>query len=450
MINVLKKLTFFIFSSCLILSSCLDDDTIKVRILTGEIEWQKTFGGSNDEIARDVIETNDGGYAVIGYTKSIDGDITDKQSEENDFWVLKLDSNGNLEWQKTYGGSGDDKGRAIIQTNDGGYAITGPSKSSDGDGSNNEGQHDHWILKLDTQGAIQWEKSYGFGGHDHSQSIMQTDDGGYFIGGYLDVSASGGLGNETVAKNTTKHGVGEFWGQKLDANGDLQWRRYFGGSNNDRIYKVLPAHDGNIMLIGSSESNDFDIENSKGSYDYWVVKINNGGEKLWERSFGGSGIDDGYAATTTNDGNYLIAGSAISSDGDISSAKGNSDVWVIKIDDNGTMLWEKSYGGTEFDAAFAIAKSARGFDSYVIAGNSKSIDGDTTSNNGENDFWVLKIDSSGNLLFEKSLGGSGLDFAYGVVETSDQKIVVVGETESSDNDISTNNGQKDIWVAKIN
>ena len=449
MIPFIKNYLYLLIFSCLFLCSCLDDDTIAVRTLTGEIEWQKTFGGSNDEIARGIIETNDGGYAVIGYTNSVDGDITDKQIEENDFWVLKLDKNGNLEWQKTYGGTGDDKGRAIIQTNDGGYAITGPSKSSDGDGSNNEGQHDHWILKLDSQGAIQWEKSYGFSGHDHSQSIMQTDDGGYFIGGYLDVTASGGLGNETIAKNTTKHGVGEFWGQKLDANGNLQWRRYFGGSSNDRIYKVLPAHDGNIILIGSSESNDFDIKNSKGSYDYWVVKIDTNGEMLWEKSFGGSGIDDAYGATTTNDGNYIIVGSAISSDGDISSAKGNSDVWAIKIDDNGTILWEKSFGGSGFDAAFAIAKSSRGFDSFVIAGNSKSSDGDTTINNGENDFWVFKIDNSGKLLFEKSLGGSSLDFAYGVVETSDQKIVVVGETESTDKDIASNHGGKDIWIAKI-
>ena len=340
-----------------LLISCSDDDLTIIPIsLTGEIEWQKTFGGSNDDIARGIIETDDGGYAVIGYTNSIDGDITDKFVEENDFWVLKLASNGIIEWQKTYGGSGDDLGRAIIQTNDGGYAITGPSKSSDGDGSNNEGQHDHWILKLDAQGTIQWEKSYGFAGHDHSQSIMQTDDGGYFIGGYLDVSASGGLGNETITKNYTKHGVGEFWGQKLDANGNLQWRRYFGGSNNDRIYKVLPAHDGNIMLVGSSESNDFDIKNSKGSYDYWIVKINNSGEMLWEKSFGGSGIDDGYAATTTNDGNYLIVGSAISNDGDISDSKGNSDVWAIKIDDNGNMLWEKSFGGSGFDVASALQK----------------------------------------------------------------------------------------------
>jgi len=430
-----------------LLISCSDDDSRLVPIaLTGEVEWQKTFGGTGDDIARGIIETTDGGYAVIGYTNSIDGDITDKQLQENDFWVLKLDTDGKIQWQKTYGGSGDDQGRAIIQTFDGGYAITGPSKSADGDGSNNEGQHDHWVVKLDAQGNILWEKSHGFSGHDHSRSILQTNDGGYFIGGYLDVTASGGLGNETI---TTKHGVGEFWAQKLDATGNLEWRRYFGGTNNDRIFKVLQAHDGNFLLIGSSESEDFDINNGNGSYDVWVIKIDTKGNMLWEKSFGGSGIDNGHSAVKTNDGNYIIAGAAISNDGDISNNKGNSDVWAIKIDDNGNMLWEKSFGGSGFDAAFAIAKSVRSFDSYVIAGNSKSSNGDTTLNNGENDFWVFKIDNSGKLLFEKSLGGSGLDFAYGVVETSDQKIVVVGETESTDKDITSNHGGKDIWIVKI-
>jgi len=206
-------------------ASCTDSDTnITPTTFTGEIEWQKTFGGSNDDIAQGIIETTDGGYAVIGLTKSIDGDITDKSVEENDFWVLKLTSEGSIEWQRTYGGSGDDRGRAIIQTNDGGYAITGPSKSADGDGSNNQGQHDHWILKLDNQGNIQWERSFGFSGHDHSRSLFQTNDGGFFIGGYLDVDASNGAGNETIS---TKHGVGEFWAQKLDASGNLEWRRFF-------------------------------------------------------------------------------------------------------------------------------------------------------------------------------------------------------------------------------
>ena len=126
------------------------------------IEWAKTFGGSHDDHAYSVIQTSDGNLAVFGYTNSIDGDITDKTLQENDYWLMKLSMEGTLLWSKTYGGSGDDKGQSIIETSDGGFAITGYSMSADGDGSNNEGFHDNWILRLDAGGNILWEKSFGF------------------------------------------------------------------------------------------------------------------------------------------------------------------------------------------------------------------------------------------------------------------------------------------------
>lgn len=441
----MRRFLIYLFM-LLLFTACESENISETELLAGEIEWQKNFGGSGDDVARGIIETSDGGYAVIGYTNSTDGDITDKTLAENDFWVLKLDSDGTVQWQRTIGGSGDDKGRAIIETNDGGYAITGPSMSSDGDGSKNQGFHDHWLVKLDRQGAIQWEQSYGFAGHDHSHSLFQTPDGGYFIGGYLDVTASEGAGNETGVQ---KHGVGEFWAQKLDASGELQWRRYFGGSSNDRIYKVLPTHDNKYLLVGSSESDDFDITGTRGSYDVWLVKIDLQGNKLWERSYGGTGIDNGYAAVATIDGGFLIAGASISDDGLVSRPKGNSDAWLLKIDGNGHVLWEKSFGGSDFDAAFDIAKTQQITTSYVVAGHSKSNDGDLRVNYGENDFWVFTIDQQGKLLFQKSLGGSGLDFAYGVTATSDGKLVVIGETESSDVDLNSNHGGKDLWIAKI-
>ncbi len=134
----------------------------------GEVEWVKNYGGSGEDTAQAIISTLDKGYAVLGYTNSIDGDILDKDTNVNDYWLLKLDAEGNLQWNRTYGGSKDDKGQSIAQTNDGGYVLTGYAMSEDGDGSNNEGFHDNWILKLDSSGNIEWEQSFGFSGHDHS------------------------------------------------------------------------------------------------------------------------------------------------------------------------------------------------------------------------------------------------------------------------------------------
>ena len=184
-----------LLSTIFILSGCTEStiiSTVKIPV----VKLVKTFGGSKNDGARSVISTDDGGYAVLGFSQSNDGDITDKPTAQYDYWLLKFNANDELQWQKTYGGSNDDRGEKIIQTTDGGYALIGSSKSSDEDASENAGFQDIWILKLDAFGSILWQKSIGFSGADQGSSILQTTDGGYFISGILDVSASGGLGNE--------------------------------------------------------------------------------------------------------------------------------------------------------------------------------------------------------------------------------------------------------------
>ncbi|TAI47458.1 hypothetical protein [Flagellimonas allohymeniacidonis] len=431
--------------------SCSNDDSSSdppsaVSFL-GEVDWMKTYGGSGDDTAQSVTSTSDGGYAILGYSNSADGDLIGKTTTVNDYWLLKLDTDGNLQWSKTYGGSKDDRGQSVIQTIDGGYAIVGYAMSDDGDGSNNEGFHDNWILRLDANGAILWEKSFGFSGHDHSYDVVQTADGGFFFSGFLDVTSSGGEGNTGKGNYLTQHGVGEFWGTKLDANGELVWRRYFGGTNNDRSYGVVEANDGSLVLTGASESDDFDISNAKGSYDFWVVKVSPKGELVWERSFGGTGIDKAFDITKTEDGAYVIVGNTFSVDIDISKNNGESDVWLIKVDDQGNLVWEKTYGGTAFDAAQSVKTTLDG--GFVIAGNSKSVDGNLTQNLGENDLWVIKTDASGNLEYQQNFGGSGLDFGFDVVESIDGSLLLVGETASTDIANIPSIGMIDLMLIKI-
>ena len=427
--------------------ACANDDDNTQIGLNGEAEWIKTFGGSNEDIAYSVIETQDGNIGILGYTNSTDGDLSNKTLNVNDYWFLKLDQEGNILLNKTYGGSGDDRGQKIIQTSDGGYAIVGYSMSSDGDGSNNEGFHDNWILKLDNSGNILWEKSYGFSGHDHAYGLIATSEGGFFMTGFLDVTASGGEGNDTASRTTNRHGVGEFWCHKLDANGDLQWRRYFGGSNNDRSFSVVQANDGGYVIAGFSESMDFDITSNQGSYDYWVIKLDVDGNLVWQKTLGGSGIDQSRSIVATNDNGYIIAGNSFSSDGDVTDNKGGSDFWLTKLDDDGNIVWKKNYGGSDFDFASSIRKGQTG---YIVSGYSKSSDRDLSNNKGDNDFWVIKIDESGNLLWQKNFGGSGLDLAHDAIEMADESIVLVGDTQSSDGDIIENKGLKDALVVKIN
>ena len=438
-----------VISLCVALffNSCKKDDFHENEdIIESQIIWSKTFGGSKDDVAQSLIQTSDGNYVVLGTTGSIDGTITDKTQEDNDYWLTKFDSEGVLIWSKTYGGSLEDIGQKVIQTSDNGLAIVGYSQSSDGDASANQGFHDNWLLRLDSEGAIIWERSYGYAGHDHAYSIIQTTDGGFFMTGFLDVTASEGQGNER-SMSQNRHGIGEFWCHKLDESGNVQWRRYFGGTNNDRSYGVVQANDGGYVITGFSESNDFDISSNHGSYDYWVIKLDAQGNLIWEKSFGGSEIDQSRAIVKTNDNGYIIAGNSFSMDGDIESNLGSSDFWLIKIDDSGQLIWSKNYGGSNFDYATSIRKS---HDGYVVAGYSQSSNVQLTSNLGDNDFWVLKIDEQGSVLWQKSLGGSSLDLAWDAIETNDGNILVIGNTESIDHDVTENRGLKDMLVIKVN
>ncbi len=449
------KKWWFVFGF-LFLLSCSGDDhgpegdgqgEMKGTNFLGEIDWVKNYGGSGEDTAQEIIHTSDGGYAVLGYTNSTDGDITGKSLAVNDYWLLKLDAEGNLLWNKTYGGSKDDRGQSVIETDDGGFAIVGYAMSDDGDGTNNEGFHDNWILRLDASGNILWERSFGFSGHDHSYDVVQTVDGGFFFAGFLDVTQSGGEGNFGKGGYLTLHGVGEFWGTKLDADGNLQWRRYFGGTNNDRAYSVLAADDGSFLMAGASESDDFDITSPKGSYDFWVVKVDKNGTMLWQRSLGGSGIDIARDITKTADGGYLVAGHTFSTDADISQNYGESDVWLVKLDDNGNKLWQKSLGGLKFDAAESVVLTKDG--GFLIAGNSKSSDGDISQNKGENDLLLIKTDRNGNITWQQTFGGSDLDFGFDAIENQDGSLVLVGEAKSTDIPEIQNKGEKDLVVVKI-
>lgn len=446
----MDKIAILIF--CFIALSCSNDkvdskNELDNSLFLGELEWAKSFGGSLDDTAQAIISTNDGGYAILGFSNSIDGDINDKAMEDNDYWLLKLDHEGILQWSKTFGGSLDDIGKNIVQTTDGGYALIGYSQSSDGDASSNEGFHDNWILKLDASGNIQWERSFGFSGHDHSYDLIQTTDGGFFFSGFLDITAARSDGYLEKGSYLTRHGVGEFWGTKLDAHGNLEWRKYFGGTNNDRAHGVVESKDGGFVLAGFSESQDYDISNSKGSYDFWVVKIGSDGSFVWERSFGGSGIEIAYDIEKTEDNAYVIIGNTFSNDTDISKNNGESDIWLIKIDDNGNLLWEKNYGGSQFDAAQSVSLASDG--GFIIAGNSKSIDWDVTSNIGENDIWLIKTNASGELIWQNSFGGSGIDFGFDAIETQDHGVILVGDSQSANFMNLQQKGNTDAIVLKI-
>tara|TARA_R110000737_G_scaffold2302_2_gene6474 strand:- start:2830 stop:4173 length:1344 start_codon:yes stop_codon:yes gene_type:complete len=442
---------FLLVLACFIFSCAKEEAEIAFDSLNtefkGELDFIKNFGGSGNESAQAIIKTTDGGFAILGYTGSTNGDISTKAKEENDYWLLKFDENSNLQWNKTYGGSKDDIGQSLAQTSDGGFILTGYSMSSDGDASNNEGFHDNWILKLDAQGNLEWETSYGFSGHDHSYDILEASQGGYFFTGFLDITSARADGNTEKGNSLTSHGVGEFWGTKIDEEGTVQWRGYFGGTNNDRAHGVVQTKDGGFVMAGFTESDDFDISNTNGSYDFWVVKVDSFGNLIWEKSFGGEGIEVSYDIAKTSDNGFVVVGNTFSTNGDILLNHGESDMWMIKLDEEGNLIWEQTYGGSQFDLAQAVVQSKDG--GFLITGNTKSDDKDSSLNNGENDIWLVKTNAFGDLVWEKSFGGSGLDFGFDLLENADGSILIVGESSSTDFGSISSKGNVDLILLKI-
>jgi hypothetical protein len=427
----------FLFIQC-----SKDEGTESPETNSSKIEFIKTFGGSKNDVLQSVVKTSDGGYATLGYTQSNDGDINNKNNEDFDFWLMKFAADDTLLWSKTYGGTNDDRGTDIITTNDGGFALLGYSKSADGDVTLNAGAQDFWILKISNTGAILWQKTFGYAGADTGTALLQTKDNGFLVTGVLDVSASNGQGNSKSAK----HAGGDIWVLKLASNGSLEWSKYFGGSFTDIPFGVVETSNNEYIIAASSDSKDFNISNNKGSYDFWILKVASDGILVWEKSFGGSEIDEPRAIVATNDGNFMIVGDTRSSNKDISNNNGGADLWMLKISTNGILIWEKTIGATSFDVARSISKTDD--HGFIIAGNSRSSDAGFT-NQGQNDAWILKVNTSGNVVWKKFIGGSENDLLFDVVQLNNQSIIAIGESTSVNGDILENKGFSDALIIKI-
>lgn len=438
----------------LIFFSCSNSEQVNELNTNSEfnITLSKTFGGSFEEKIAGVVQTSDDGMIVVGQTTSNDGDIN-KLHDQNDIWIIKIDKQGEKVWSKTIGGSKNDYGTSIIASNDGNFIISGYSESSDGDVPYNFGLHDFLVVKINPSGEIIWSKNYGFSGHDHAHKIIQTTDGGYFVVGfseYSGIEGSGGTQNNgeghEIGHRNAQHGSGEYIGVKINAAGEFMWYRYFGGTQNDRVNDVVEANDGGLVMVGYSESSNFDITDNKGSYDYWVVKINNTGVLQWKHNYGGSGIDQAFSICKTLNNSYLISGRSNSDDKDVSKPLGGFDAWVIHIDDHGHLMWNKNFGGAAFDAAEQIRILTNG--NFGIVGSTRNnLDG----NNGENDFWIFEIDNKANskLFWQKTFGGSNIDIAKDFFQNQSNELIIVGESQSNDFDVPLNKGSNDLFMVKL-
>ena len=419
------------------------------------IQWQNSYGGTSADhlntggrVFNNLSLTNDGGYIFAGNSQSDDGDVSNHHGTNSvpDFWVVKLDSTGTIEWEKSLGGTGDDDAEGVIQTSDGGYIVIGRNSSNDGDVMNHYGgvdTSDAWIVKLDASGNIEWEKSFGGSDHDIGTQIMETSYGYLFLG---DTRSSDG-------DVSTNLGAIDIWLVKIDTAGNVLWEKTYGGTGGERPSTVHMTTDGGYIVSGFTTSSDGDVQSNQfpGFLPIaWFLKVDSAGNIEWERTIGGSLFDTGSDAWQTSDGGYVLLSSSTSSDGDATCTHGSGDIHVMKVDASGNMEWSQCYGGTGNDAARSIRQMPDL--GYIISGATGSTDGDVSSLIGAVDCWLIKTDSIGNIEWEKTYGGSLQEDLTGVVTTPDGGYVIAGESLSNDFDVSGHHGatsEFDIWIAKL-
>ncbi|MFP5039881.1 T9SS type A sorting domain-containing protein [Parasediminibacterium sp. JCM 36343] len=407
------------------------------------IQWQKALGGSAGDEAYSIQPTADGGYILAGTSSSNNGDVSGNHGG-NDCWVVKLGNTGNLQWQKVFDGTGNHVARSIQPAADGGYIVAGYTKNSDGDSSSS----DYWIVKFDNTGSLQWQKTYGGTGHDVAESIQPTTDGGYIVAGVTNSNDGDVSGTHVYYGSNRSIVTYDYWVIKLDNAGSLQWQKTLGGTSTDWAYSIQQAADGGYIVAGSAMSNDGDVSGNHGDYDYWVVKLDSTGILQWQKALGGTGNDGAYSIQPTTDGGYIVAGSTGSDDGDVTgNHSSDADCWVVKLDSTGSLLWQKTFGGNRGDGAQSIQPTADG--GYILAGYTENSNGDVSGNHNNWDYLVIKLDSTGSLQWQKTLGGSKLDEAYSITETADKGYIIAGYTYSNDGDVSGNHGGGDCWIVKL-
>ncbi len=329
-----------------------DDIWVLKLSSTGTIDWQHTYGGSNDEYNPFIHQTSDGGYIVAGSTYSFG-------AGGSDIWVLKLSSTGTIDWQRTYGGSDDDEAYSIQQTSDGGYIVAGETWSFIGGF-----EAVIWVLKLSSTGTIDWQQTYEGGDGDRAYSIQQTSDGGYIVAGCTYSFGAGG---------------GDFWVLKLSSTGTIDWQRTYGGSDSDYSYSIQQTSDGGYIVTG------FTFSFGAGHKDIWVLKLSSTGTVNWQQTYGGSDLDEAYSVQQTSDGGYIVAGRTLS------FGAGFSDAWILKLSSAGAIEWQRTYGASDWgDDARSIQQTSDG--GYIVTGETGLLGAFWGS-----DIWVLKLFSDGDM-----------------------------------------------------
>jgi len=358
------------------------------------IQWERAFGGTANDVGEEIQPTMDGGYIIVGQTWSFG-------PKHGNVYLIKTDSSGNIQWERSLGGSGWDVGYSVQQTVDRGYIIAGATNSF------GAGFFDAYLIKTDPNGNSLWQKTFGESRDEDAYSVHQTSDGGYIV---LARTASFGAG------------AWDIYLIRTDSSGNSLWEKTFGGSRSDWSDCLRQTADGGYILAGITMSF------GAGYYDAYLIKIDPNGNSEWQKTFGGSNSDHANSVRQTSDGGYIITGQT-------SSFGNDADVYLVKTDPNGETLWQRTFGGSDVDAGFSVQQTVDG--GYIVAGTTLSFGA------GDQDAYLIKTDPNGNSEWQKSFGGSDRDLAYSVLQTVDGGYILAGRTDSF------GPGGRDVYLIKL-
>jgi len=427
-----------------------------------EILWEKSYGGKHSEYLFDAQPTADYGFILAGSSLSNKtGNKTDNNNGDLDYWVWKMDEKGELDWQKSFGGSGFDLLQSIKNTRDGGFILAGTS-SSNADFQKKDscrGVTDFWVIKLDAKGEEQWQKTIGGSGQDELLCAFQTRDGGYMLGGSSSSSPAiietntskekkaSDVKPDLYAKSEKSRGNMDYWIVKLNKTGEVEWQKTYGGEYADLLRSMEQTKDGGYILGGYSNSSQSGekTDTNIGIGDYWIVKIDDVGSIEWQETFGGNGDNQLYVIHQTEDGGYIAGGNSNSTTRLTSmggSVRSGTDFWVLKMDEKGAVVWSETYDFGKVDILTSLVENKD--HTYLISGyaqndNSTSLEKRIKKDEeGINDYIALKIDEKGEKLWDKTVGSDGEDILRKLIETRDGGYLLAGTSNAQSNANTSN------------
>ncbi len=404
--------------------------------------WQKNFGGEDTDYASDVILTSHGNILVCGTTFSKNIYINIKKGKFADFFVFNIDTNAGMNWSKVYGGAQSSLSSRVYEV-DSGFYIAGQVYGGGKDVTHFDSVVDFWSLKTNYYGDILWNRTYGGSSFDNYRAGLPTRDGGYIYGG-MTSSSDGDI--------KSYPGIVDGWIVKTDSAGVIEWQRFLSDTSKKHLPQNLyprtwlndveEAQDNSIVVAGAVVDS-FDT-------NAMIVKLDKNGNLIWQWYLGGDSLEALNDVKPAHDGGYIWVGETRSSNGDVDTNRGDYDIWVVKTDSAGQLEWSKTYGGSLEDKSNEIIPCIEG--GYLIIGSTLSIDGMVQVNHsllGTHDMWVVKIDDTGKVLWQKCLGGTDEDYGSTGLQLPDARFILVGSSRSVNGDATTNFGNGDIWVVKL-